>query len=152
MASSSGEVADAQMCLRTYGEKLVGRFPNLRINSVGNLVVPVDSRPPFLLGVESTLFGLIVDLHCPFLKQVPGRPLLHELVAMNINLCPFGSVRVVPEDQGGSTYALELRHQVHAQLLTQDWLFYYADAIPRIGSNLIDTLRPALGGVPILSS
>ncbi len=145
------EEAEAQQRWQMYGEWLSARFPDIRVNSVGHLVVPVESRPPFLLGVESTLHGLVVDLHCPFLKQVPGTPQLHELVALNIGLCPFGSVRVVPEDEAGATHALELRHQVHAKLLDQDWLFYYADTMPAISERLVDSLRPAFGGLPLLS-
>lgn len=136
-----------------FGEWLSARFGDVRVNSVGHLVVPSsDRRQAFMLGVDDTDHGIVADLHSPFLVQVPGDSQMIELVAMNTGLATFGSVRVVPEDQTGSFYALELRHQVHAAMLTQDWLYSYAELIPRLSGELVEMLQPAFGGARVPSA
>jgi hypothetical protein len=105
-----------------------------------------------MLGVDDTDHGIVADLHSPFLVQVPGDAQMIELVAMNTGLATFGSVRVVPEDQSGSFYALELRHQVHAAMLTQEWLCSYADLIPRLSGELVEMIQPVFGGARVPSA
>jgi len=132
------------------GEWLRARFGDVRLNSVGHFVVPPrDTREPFMVGVDDTDHGTVVDLHSPFLLQVPGSREMAEIVAMNVKLTTLGSVRLVPEDEAGSFYSLELRHQVHALMLTQQWLYLYADLLPRLSTELAATLQPALGGVRV---
>lgn len=106
--------AEAYEAWRRFGEWLSARYGEIRVNSVGHLVVPsTENRPAFMLGVGDTEHGALADLHSPFLVQVPGDPQMIELVGMNVNLASLGAVRIIPEDQDGSRYALELRHQVH---------------------------------------
>lgn len=148
----TGSNDDAQPYWLVWGEWLAARFSNIRVNSVGHLVVLVDSLPPFMVGAASTSFGVIADLHCPFLEQVPGQREALEIVALNpAGIIPFGSLRVIPEGQDGAAYSVELRHQVHATMLNKQWLLYYADALPNISSSLIRELQPAVGGTPLLS-
>jgi hypothetical protein len=133
-----------------FGEWLSARFEDVRVNSVGHIVVPsTDRRQAFLLGVDDTNHGIVADLHSPFLVQVPGNAQMIEVVAMNTNLATLGSVRVVPEDQSGSLYSLELRHQVHAAMLTQEWLYSYADLIPLLSEALVSLFQPAFGGARV---
>lgn len=75
-----------------------------------------------------------------------------EIVAMNESLVSLGAVRIVPDDELGERFSLELRHQVHAALLTQDWTLVYAELLPRLSNGLVDVLRPAIGGLLIESS
>ena len=132
-----------------FGEWLTERFGSVRVNSVGHLVVPRSGTPPFMLGVDESDHGIVADLHCPFLLQVPRDPQLIEIVAMNTNLSTLGSVRIVPEGQADFSFSLELRHQIHAALLTQEWLYSYASLIPRLSGEIFAMLQPAFGGVPV---
>ncbi|MGH9043807.1 MAG: hypothetical protein ACRDVP_03025 [Acidimicrobiales bacterium] len=136
-----------------FGEWLSARFGDVRVNSVGHLVVPsTDRRQAFMLGVDDTDHGIVADLHSPFLMQVPGDAQMIEVVAMNTGLATLGSVRLVPEEQTGTLYSLELRHQVHAAMLTQEWLHFYADLIPRLSGELVAMLQPAFGGACVPSA
>jgi hypothetical protein len=133
-----------------FGQWLTARHGELRVNSVGHLVVPsTDTRLPFMLGVDDTEHGVVADLHSPFLVHVPAQPTMLEIVAMNSDLTSLGAVRAVNEDEAASSYSLELRHQVHAAILTQEWLLFYADLIPRLGGDLLAMLQPAIGGSPV---
>jgi len=69
-----------------------------------------------------------------------------EIIAMNTDLASLGAVRIIPDDDTGSSFSLELRHQVHAALLTDEWLYFYADLIPQISGGLLNRLQPAIGG------
>jgi hypothetical protein len=136
-----------------FGEWLSARFGDVRVNSVGHLVVPsTDRRQAFMLGVDDSDHGVVADLHSPFLVQIPGNAQMIEVVAMNTNLATLGSVRLVPEDQTGAFYSLELRHQVHAAMLSQEWLYFYADLIPRLSGELVAMLQPAFGGARVPSA
>lgn len=130
-----------------FGSLLSSRYGDPRVNSVGHLVVPpTSSRLAFMLGVEDSDHGIIADLHTPFLVQVPRDPQMIEIIAMNTDLASLGAVRIIPDDDTGSSFSLELRHQVHAALLTDEWLYFYADLIPQISGGLLNRLQPAIGG------
>lgn len=132
-----------------YGQWLTERFGDPSVNSVGHLVVaPTTTRRAFMLGVEDSDCGVVADLHSPFLVQVPSDPQLIEIVAMNANLASFGAVRLVPEDESGAFHSLEVRHQMHAAMLTKDWLYFYVELITRVSGDLLTMLQPAFGGLP----
>ena len=151
MSNSKGD-PDALACRNSYGDTLVAHFPLVRVHSSGRLTVPVAGVPPFMIGVEPTIHGLVVDLSCPFLEQIQRKPPMFEGVAMNPrSLAAFGSIRVLPEDEAGTSWGLELRHQVHAKMLTNDWLLFYADVLPKVSRELTKSLGSMFGGVPTLS-
>jgi hypothetical protein len=104
-----------------------------------------------MLGVVEEPHGLVVDFHSPFLRQVPREHNLIEIVAMNHLLSPLGCVRLIPEGDDDDSFALELRHQVHAALLSDEWVLYYANLLPELGSGLIEQLRSAFGGIPFVA-
>lgn len=131
-----------------YGQWLTERYGDPNVNSVGHLVVPpTHTRRPFMLGVDDSDCGVVADLHSPFLVQVPSDPQMIEIVAMNANLASFGAVRLVPEDDSGLFHSLEVRHQMHAAMLTQEWLYFYVDLITRTSQELLTMLQPAFGGM-----
>ena len=134
------------------GEWLSQRFEVVRVNSRNHLVVPGLGNTAFMLGFDRTNYGVIADLHVPFLVRVPDNPQLFEVVAMNqftravVGFDVIGSVRTVPDEQGSS---LELRQCLPADGLTQALLDWYVDCMTSIANRLHDVLRPAFGGVPL---
>lgn len=130
-----------------FGRWLGARYGDPRVNSVGHIVVPgaVDGLA-FMVGVDETDHGVVVDLHTPFLIHVARTPDMLEIVAMNSGLASLGAVHVFPEDPDGLSFGLELRHQVHASLLTETGLCFYAELLPRLSSDLFNRLQPAFGG------
>lgn len=138
--------------LQQLGQWLDDSFTDVRVNSVGHVVVHLAGDPPLIVGVEDAgEHGVIADLHIPFLMHVPETPELFQLVAMNQNLAPLGHVRAIPEAEPGGTCALELRHRRPVDGLTQHELVQLGLRLDIIAKATRDVLYPAVGGIAVIS-
>lgn len=138
--------------LQQIGQWLDDTFTDVRVNSVGHVVVHLAGDPPLMVGVDDAgQHGAIVDLHVPFLAGVPEEPELFQLVAMNQDLAPLGHVRTVPEEEPGATCVLELRYRLPADGVTQNQLVQLGLRLVLIAKDTRDYLAPAFGGTAVLS-
>ena len=138
--------------LQQVGQWLDETFSDVRVNSVGHVVVHLAGDPPLMVGVEDAgEHGVIADLHVPFLTRVPETPELFQLVAMNQDLAPLGHVRAVPEAEPGGTCTLELRHRLMVDGVTRDQLVQLGLRLDMIAKATRDLLHPATGGVAVFS-
>jgi len=138
--------------LKVLGQWLDDAFKDVRVNSVGHVVVHLRGDPPFMVGVdEAGILGVIADLHVPFLSSVQECAELYEVVAMNEGLAPLGHVRVIPEAGPRGSCTLELRYQLSAASLTQDSLVQFCLQLSTLAKSARDKLRPVFGGVSIVS-
>lgn len=138
--------------LQQIGQWLDERFTDVRVNSVGHVVVHLAGDPPLMVGVDDAgQHGVIADLHIPFLSSVPETPELFQVVAMNQDLAPLGHVRTVPEAAFGSTCVLELRYRLLVDGLTQHEMVQLGLRLVLIAKATRDLLAPAFGGTAVLS-
>lgn len=137
--------------LQKIGQWLDDTFTDVRVNSVGHVVVHLAGDPPLMVGVDAGQHGVIVDLHVPFLAGVREEPELFQLVAMNQDLAPIGHVRTVPEAESDATCVLELRYRLLADGVTQHQLVQLGLRLVLIAKATRDYLAPAFGGTAVLS-
>ncbi len=138
--------------LQQIGQWLDDTFNDVRVNSVGHVVVHLAGDPPLMVGIDDPgQHGVIVDLHVPFLSGVPETPELFQLVAMNQDLAPLGHVRTVPESEAPATCVLELRYRLLVDGLTQHELAQLGLRLVLIAKATRDLLAPAFGGGAVLS-
>lgn len=137
--------------LQQIGQWLDDTFVDVRVNSVGHIVVHLAGDPPLMLGVDEGEHGTIADLHVPFLSRVPESSDLFQLVAMNQDLAPLGHVRTIPESEPGGTCTLELRYRRFVDGLTQHDLVQLGLRLNLIAKSTRDLLFPACGGVAVIS-
>lgn len=139
--------------LQQLGHWLDEAFEDVRINSVGHVVVHLADDPPFMLGVEDAgVHGVIADLHVPFLTGVRETTALFQIVAMNQDLAPLGHVRTVPESESGETCLLELRYRFMVAGVTQNDIVQLGLRLSMIAKTTRVLLQPACGGFPVTSS
>lgn len=96
----------AHPALQQIGQWLDDTFVDVRVNSVGYIVVQLAGDPPLMVTVDEGKHGTIADLHVPFLSRVPESSDLFQLVAMNQDLAPLEHVRTIPASEPGGTRTL----------------------------------------------